>query len=128
MSTKKSTEEKIQIKGFKDGSSNYWCDTVHYSLNKDGEIVFCAGGIDTQERRDAIQSFVRRNKKAFKERSESIFENEPKEYTEIFTFGKYQGKRVDEFYDVKYLKWLLQNFNFGGKEKLKKEIEEFLKT
>jgi hypothetical protein len=90
--------------------------------------LWAAGESDKIELRDAIESFILRNKKSFKKRAESIFEIEPKEYTEIFNFGKYSGKKVTDFQDTKYLKWLLKNFNFGGKEKLKKEIEDILKN
>ena len=120
--------EKINIKNFKDGSSSWWVRDAHYFLNEENELLWAAGESDKIELRDAIESFILRNKKSFKKRAESIFDQEEKEYTEIFTFGKYSGKKVTDFQDTKYLKWLLKNFNFGGKEKLKKEIEDILKN
>lgn len=128
MALKKSAEEKISIKGFKDGSSSWWVRDAHYFLNEDNKLLWAAGESDKTELREAIEQFILRNKKSFKKRAESIFEIEPKEYTEIFTFGKYSGKKVTDFQDSKYLKWLLKNFNFSGKEKLKKEIEDILKS
>jgi hypothetical protein len=125
---KKSAEDKINIKNFRDSSSNWWVRDAHYFLNEENELLWAAGESDKIELRDAIESFILRNKKSFKKRAESIFEIEPKEYTEIFNFGKYSGKKVTDFQDTKYLKWLLKNFNFGGKEKLKKEIEDILKN
>jgi hypothetical protein len=124
---KKSAEEKINIKNFKDSSSNWWVRDAHYFLNDKNELLWAAGESDKTELRDAIEQFIKRNKKSFKKRAESIFDQEEKEYTEMFTFGKYSGKKVTDFQDTKYLKWLLKNFNFGGKEKLKKEIEDILK-
>ena len=40
-------EEKIQIKQFKDSSSNWFVNNAHYCLNKDNEIVLdnaCGSG------------------------------------------------------------------------------------
>ncbi|WP_396180306.1 hypothetical protein [Flavobacterium sp.] len=121
-------EEKINIKNFKDGSSSWWVRDAHYFLNENNELLWAAGESDKTELREALEQFIKRNRKVYVPRSESIFEIEPKEYTEIFNFGKYSGKKVTDFQDTKYLKWLLKNFNFGGKEKLKKEIEDILKN
>jgi hypothetical protein len=85
--TKKSTEEKTTIRQFRDGSSNFWVDNIHYHLDTMGEIHFCAGGNDKEELREYLKAFIKRNKKVFKEREPSIFEQEEIEYSKI-TFGK----------------------------------------
>jgi len=56
-------EDKIALKQFKDLSSNWFVNHTHYCLNKDNEIVWCAGETDKEELRDALSSYIRRNKK-----------------------------------------------------------------
>ena len=68
--------EKIEIKSFKDGSSNFFVNMKHYHLNKNNEIEFCAGGEPTEEEFEAIKQFIKRNKKVYTPRSKNIFENE----------------------------------------------------
>jgi hypothetical protein len=122
--------DKIVIKQFRDGSSNFWVDTVHYSLTQEGTIIFCAGGLDKEELRDVLNAYIKRNKKVFKDRSESIFNTVEKEYKEVLNFGKFSGKTVqDIFYeDKKYLQWMLKNYNFThSQSKLKEQITEILK-
>jgi hypothetical protein len=123
----KSKEDKVQIKQFKDGSSHFWVNDSHYHLNASEELVWCAGGQETNELREAIQSYIKRNKKKFIPRSPNIFEREEIVYTEVLGFGKYVGKKVNEVDDVPYLKWCLKNVDFAGKEKLKEEITAILK-
>jgi len=120
----KAKEDKIVIKQFRDGSSNFWCDTIHYSLDEDSSITFCAGGIDTEEKREAVLSFIRRNKKSYIKRSPSIFENEPKEYS-VITFGKYNGKPLNEIVDIdkRYAKWLYET----AEKEIKEQLKELLK-
>ena len=67
-------KDKIVVRQFKDGSSNFWCDGVHYNLNENGDLVFCSGGIDTEERREHMLSYIKRNRKVYKCREISIFE------------------------------------------------------
>ena len=74
---KKSAEDKINIKNFRDSSSNWWVRDAHYFLNEENELLWAAGESDKIELRDAIESFILRNKKSFKKRAESIFEIEP---------------------------------------------------
>ena len=124
------SEDKILIKQFRDSSSNFWCDTVHYHLNEQGELIFCAGGIDRPELREALLSYIKRNKKVFKEGSPSIFEIEPKEYNAIIPIGKFKGQTVQSVYETekKYLTWMYKNYTFKiSEEKLKQEIKELLK-
>ena len=59
--------DKIVIKQFRDVSSNFWVDTVHYSLTQEGTIIFCAGGLDKEELRDVLNAYIKRNKKVFKD-------------------------------------------------------------
>lgn len=122
MAAKKETEDKTIIKGFKDSSSNWWVNDAHYSLNESGELIWHAGEIDKEELRDAVSSFIRRNKKSFKERSPSIFETEEREWSEL-TFGKFKGQRLDTV-EPKYLKWVYEN---SADKKLVQEIKELLK-
>ena len=121
----KAKEDKISVKQFRDGSSNFWCDTLHYSLNKDGSVTFCAGGIDTEERREAVLSFIQRNKKSWKARPQTVFETEEKEYTKI-GFGKYSQMTTMELVatNKKYARWL---YDSVADVKIKNELKELLK-
>jgi len=130
MATKKSAEEKLKIKQFRDSSSNWWLNSKHYHLNEENKIIFIAGGIPTKDEIEFLEEFCKRNKKVFKDREPSIFENEPKEYKAVFTFGKYINKSVEEVkaIDVKWLKWCRDNFQFSlAQKELKEQIEEILK-
>ena len=123
-------KDKIVVRQFKDGSSNFWCDGVHYSLNENGDLVFCSGGIDTEERREYMFSYIKRNKKKFIPREPSILENEPKEYLEKIGNGKYAHLSVSEVFlqDKQYLKWMLDKYSFSSaQENLKQQITEILK-
>ena len=121
----KPKEDKTVIKQFKDSSSNFWCDMVHYHLNEQGELIFCAGGIDKEELRTSLLAFISRNKKKYKERSPSIFETEEKEYTKV-TFGKFSGMSTIELTqtDKSYANWLYKSTT---DLKIKKELKELLK-
>lgn len=122
MSSKK--EDKIIIKQFRDSSSNFWVDNIHYHLNEQNEIVFCAGGIDSEDKREVLRQYIRRNKKTFKPR-EIVQEIT---YKEVFRFGKYINKTLMEFEDKAYLKWCIKNYNFKENEiVLKEEIIKYLK-
>ena len=120
-------EDKIQIRQFRDSSSNWWVNDSHFYLNASEELIWGAGGQETAELREAIESFIKRNKKKFIARAPSVLEQEERVYKEVLSFGKYVGKKVDEVGDAQYLKWCLKNVNFAGKEKLKEEITEILK-
>ena len=121
----KPKEDKTSIKGFKDGSSNWWCNDSHYHLNEAGELIWCSGGMDTEELRNAVLSFISRNKKKYKERSPSIFETEERNWSTI-TFGKHKGLTLDAIKDIepKYLRWIYEN---SADKKLVQEIKELLK-
>lgn len=118
-------EDKINIKQFKEGSSDYWVDSCHYNLNKDGDIVFCAGGIDSQDLRNALIAYIKRNKKVHIPRSENTFEKEAKDYT-IITYGKHNGKSTQHIAaeDKSYGRWLYENTR---DTKIKEELKELLK-
>ena len=121
----KPKEDKTVIKGFKDGSSNWFVNDAHYSLNEAGELIWCAGEVDKENLRNAVLSFISRNKKKCKERSPSIFETEEKEYTKV-TFGKFSGMSTIELTqtDKSYANWLYKNTTDA---KIKKELKELLK-
>lgn len=120
-------KDKINIRQFKDKSSNFWCNNKHYFLDENNVLNFICGGKEDLKETETLEAYIKRNKKSFVARQESVLLQEAFEYKEVISFGKYSGKKLDEINDVKYLKWLLTNFNFGGKENLKKEITEILK-
>ena len=121
----KPKEDKIQIKPFKDGSSNWFCNYAHYHLNEAGELIWCSGEVDKEELRTSLLAFLRRNKKGYKERLPSIFETEEKEYTKV-TFGKFSGMSTIELAqtDKSYANWLYKNTTDA---KIKLELKELLK-
>lgn len=121
----KAKEDKLEVRNFKDGSSNWWVGGVHYYLDENNDLQFASGGIDNEESRTVIRDFIKRNKKVFKPREPSIFESEEKVHS-VLDFGKWSGKRLDEIKDLDkgYLNWLLKN---TAKEDLKNEIKELLK-
>ena len=118
-------EGKTSIKGFKDGSSNWWCNDSHYHLNEAGELIWCSGGMDTEELRNAVLSFISRNKKTYRPREKSLFETEERNWSTI-TFGKHKGLTLDAIKDIepKYLRWL---YNNTTDIKIKQELKEILK-
>ena len=118
----KAKEDKTTIKSFKDGSSNWFVNDAHYHLNENNELIWCAGESDKEQLREAILSFIRRNKKIYIKRSPSIFDSEPREWSEL-TFGKFKGFKINEI-ETKYLKWLILN---SADKKLIEEIKQFLK-
>lgn len=119
---KKVKEDKFTQRQFKDKSSNWFLNNKHYHLNEQGLIVFIAGGKEDEEEIKYLEEFCKRNKKVFKEREPSIFENEPREWSEL-TFGKFKGFKINEI-ETKYLKWLILN---SVDKKLVEEIKELLK-
>lgn len=125
MPPKKKIEDKVEIKQFKDKSSNWFVGNVHYHLNENGEIIFCAGGIENEEDRQLLRDYIKRNKKVFKEREPSIFEQEVKDYS-IVNFGKFSGKSTMMIVaeEKRYAKWLYENTT---DKKIKEELKELLK-
>lgn len=122
---KKETAEKPQVKQFKDGSSNFWYDSVHYRLNQNNELIWCAGGIDTKERKEAVQAFIKRNKKVFSPREQSILDKEEKVYM-VLNFGKFSGLKLNEIVDQdkRYASWLYTNTT---DQNIKLQLKELLK-
>ena len=124
MATKKE-EDKITIKQFRDLSSSWWVGYKHYCLDENNVLQFICGGIEDKKETEAIQEFVKRNKKSFKNRELSILETEEKEYS-IITFGKMSGKTtqiiVEE--DKRYARWLYDSVTDN---KIKTELKELLK-
>ena len=122
---KKVVEDKIQIRQFKSGSSDFWVAGKHYNFNSSGDIIFVCGGISTKEEVIALENFIKRNKKQFVASTPLIFAQEEKEYI-IIDFGKYKGKNCLEIVetDKSYAKWLHQNTT---DDKVKVELKELLK-
>ena len=121
----KPKEDKTVIKAFKDSSSNWFVNDAHYSLNEAGELIWCSGGMDTEELRNAVLVFISRNKKTYRPREKSLFETEEKEYTKV-TFGKFSGMSTIELTqtDKSYANWLYKSTT---DLKIKKELKELLK-
>ena len=118
-------ETKITIKQFRDLSSSWWVGYKHYCFDENNVLQFICGGIEDKKETEAIQEFVKRNKKSFKNRELSILETEEKEYS-IITFGKMSGKTtqiiVEE--DKRYARWLYDSVTDN---KIKTELKELLK-
>ena len=125
MATKKETEDKIVIKAFRDSSSNWWVGYKHYCLDEDNTLQFVCGGTEDRKETEAIQEFIKRNKKKFIRRQQTVFEIEEKEYTKI-GFGKYSQMTTMELVatDKKYSSWLYKNCSDN---KIKMELKELLK-
>lgn len=125
MTTKKE-EDKIVIKAFRDSSSNWWVGYKHYCLDENNVLQFICGGIEDRKETEAIQEFIKRNKKRYVPTKQSEVQ---KEYLEIINFGKYINKSVQEVFhlDSKYLQWMYKEYSFSSsQEKLKQEIKEIL--
>ena len=121
----KKEEDKIVIKGFRDSSSNWWVGYKHYCLDENNILQFVCGGLENQKETEAIQEFVKRNKKSFKNRELSLLETEEKEYS-IITFGKMSGKTTQKIVeeDKRYARWLYDSVTDN---KIKTELKELLK-
>ena len=120
----KAKEDKISIRGFKDGSSNWWVNDSHFYLNASEELIWGAGGKETAELREAIESFIKRNKKKFIARAPSVLEQEERVYSKV-NFGKFSGLTTQGIVtqDSSYAKWLYKNTT---DIKIKEELKELL--
>ena len=118
-------ETKITIKQFRDLSSSWWVGYKHYCLDENNILQFVCGGIEDRKETEAIQEFIKRNKKRFIRRQQTVFETEEKEYTKI-GFGKYSQMTTMELVatDKKYASWLYKNCSDN---KIKTELKELLK-
>lgn len=125
MPPKKTTEDKITIKQFKDGSSNWFVNNKHYHLDKNGLVSFICGGIEDIKEKEYLEAYIKRNKKCFKERSSNIFEQEEINYS-VVSFGKYAGKTTQHIVseDKRYANWLYETTQDGN---LKEELKILLK-
>jgi len=126
MSPKKSTEkEKFDIRQFRDKSSNFWCNNKHYHLNQKGELEFICGGKEDIKETEEMLSYIRRNRKVYSPRKQSMFDKEEKEYSKL-TFGKYSGISTMELVssDKSYATWLYKSTT---DTKIKNELKELLK-
>lgn len=121
-----SSEDKIQVRNFKDGSSNYWCNFAHYYLNESNELIWCSGETDKPELRESVLSFIKRNKKVYKPREKSqIGEVILKQYS-VIGFGRHSSLTTQDLVgtDKKYAMWLYENCSDN---KIKTELKELLK-
>jgi hypothetical protein len=100
-------EDKITIRQFKSGESSWWVNSAHYHLNEVGDVIFCAGGVESKEDIEALKSYIKRNKKQFVKSTPNIFAQDLVEYS-IISFGIHKGKKLDTI-DQGYLKWLYEN-------------------
>lgn len=121
-----SSEDKIQVRNFKDGSSNYWCNFAHYFMNESNELIWCSGETDKPELREAVLSFIKRNKKVYKPREKSQIDEAVLKQYSVIGFGKYSSLTTQDLVgtDKKYAKWLYENCSDN---KIKTELKELLK-
>ena len=120
------SEDKIQVRNFKDGSSNYWCNFAHYYLNESNELIWCSGETDKPESREAVLSFIKRNKKVYKPREKSQIDEAVLKQYSVIGFGKYSSLTTQDLVgtDKKYARWLYENCSDN---KIKTELKELLK-
>lgn len=118
-------EDKIIIKQFKDGSSNWFVNHKHYHLNENSLLVFVCGGIEDLKETEYITAYIKRNKKIYIPRAANVFETETKEYS-IINYGKYSGRSTQHIVaeDKRYAKWIYEN---SRDIKIKEELKELLK-
>ena len=123
---KKQTEDKIPIKQFRDSSSNWWVRDAHYYLNEDNELLWGAGEIDKPELREALLSYIKRNKKVYKAREKSQIDEAVLKQYSVIGFGKYSSLTTQDLVgtDKKYARWLYENCSDN---KIKTELKELLK-
>lgn len=121
-----SSEDKIQVRNFKDGSSNYWCNFAHYFMNESNELIWCSGETDKPELREAVLSFIKRNKKVYKPREKSQIDEAILNQYSVIGFGKYSSLTTQDLIsiDKKYARWLYENCSDN---KIKTELKELLK-
>ena len=106
-----SSEDKIQVRNFKDGSSNYWCNFAHYFMNESNELIWCSGETDKPELREAVLSFIKRNKKVYKPREKSQIDEAVLKQYSVIGFGKHSSLTTQDLVgiDKKYARWLYEN-------------------
>lgn len=123
MASKK--EDKVQIRQFKDKSSNFWVNYSHYYIDSSERLLWASGEEDTKEYRELLEAYVKRNKKKFAPREISVLDKPEIKYSTL-TFGKYSGRKLNELYDEdkQYCKWLYKNVTDAD---LKKELETLIK-
>lgn len=125
MAAKKEDKEKVTIKQFKDSSSNWFVNFAHYYLDKNNNLLWASGESDNTEYRTALEAYIKRNKKTFSPREQSILDKEEKVYMTI-NFGKYSGLKLNELVDQdkRYSSWLYSN---TSDQNIKNELKELLK-
>lgn len=126
MTSKKETENTV--KQGKSNFNNFWINYKVYQLLEDNSLVLASGGNEIETETELVRAFIKRNKKVYT-KNITVFDSEPKQYNEKIGFGKYSNLTVSQLFDEnpKYVKWMLEKYNFAGREKLKQEITEILK-
>lgn len=121
-----SSEDKIQIRNFKDGASHWWVRDAHYYLTENNELLWGAGETDKPELREAVLSFIKRNKKVYKPREKSQIDEAVLKQYSVIGFGKYSSLTTQDLIgiDKKYARWLYENCSDN---KIKTELKELLK-
>lgn len=118
-------EDKVIIKQFKDSSSNWFVNYAHYYLNESDELLWASGESDNSEYRTVLEAYIKRNKKTFRKREQSVLDKEEKDYISL-TFGKFSGLKLNELVDQdkRYASWLYTNTT---DENIKTQLKELLK-
>ncbi len=126
MAKKEISEEKLNIRQFKDGASHWWVRDAHYYLNENNELLWGAGETDKPELREALLAYIKRNKKSFKAREKSQIEDIVLKQYSIIGFGKYSFLTTQDLVgtDKKYSRWVYENVK---NDKIKEELKELLK-
>ena len=126
MAKKEISEDKIPIKQFRDSSSNWWVRDAHYYLTENNELLWGAGETDKPELREALLTYIKRNKKGYKQREKSQIEEAILKQYSVIGFGKYSSLNTQDLVgtDKKYASWLYKNCSDS---KIKTELKELLK-
>ena len=61
MPDKKETVEKLIVKGFRDGSHNFWLNLKHFTI-LNGELICASGGEPTDEEISHMKKYIKAKK------------------------------------------------------------------
>ena len=119
-------DDKLKIRRFKDGSSNFWVGNIHLYLNEVNKICFGAGGILTNEYVETLQKYLKRTKSTYIPRAKSQIDEAVLKQYSVIGFGKYSSLTTQDLIgiDKKYARWLYENCSDN---KIKTELKELLK-
>lgn len=59
---KKTSEDKLTVRQFRDGSQNWWCAMKHFTLDENKNIVLCAGGLWVEEEVEHLRRYLKTKK------------------------------------------------------------------